>query len=295
MNNPKDIRIIYKNEYPFLLRQLEKLPKKLYVQGDIPDDSHKFLCVIGSRTHSQYGKDACKEIILGLRGSPVVIVSGLAIGIDSLAHEYALEAGLKTIAFPGSGLHESVLYPRSRIELARRIVSAGGTLMSPFDMNCQASRWTFPVRNSLMAGISNAILVIEAKKDSGTLITVDDASNASRDLLAVPGSIFSDLSYGPNNMLRTGATSVTCAEDVLEALGISRGDRPDTTSMFDISRLDKDEQRLLKHLSYPKMRDELIQELKIDASDLNALISSLELQGAVSDQEGMITKMWKLG
>ena len=289
------VREIRDNEYPFLLRQMKKRPRRLFVIGEIPPDDQKFLCVIGSRTPSQYGEDVCRELILGLRGSPVVIVSGLAIGIDSLAHEYALKAGLKTIAFPGSGLRESVLYPRSGIGLAHRIVEAGGALISPFALDCASTRWTFPVRNALMAGISQAVLIIEGREDSGTLITAKCAADLNRDLLAVPGSIFSDLSRGPNSKLREGAIAVTSAEEVLEALGVERPANMALgfSSADKVEALEKAERRLLDHLSYPKMRDELTRELGIDISTLNALIGSLELVGAVMDQDGMIVKLWR--
>jgi len=289
-----EIRLLRPEEYPFLLRQLTKQPKKLYVCGSIPaDDDHKFLCVIGSRSHSQYGREICKQIILGLRGSPVVIISGMAIGMDSLAHEFALEAGLKTIAMPGSGLLESVLYPSSKMELAKRILESGGAIMSPFHLEQGGDGWTFPVRNALMAGCSHAVLMIEARKDSGTLITADKALDFNRDLFAVPGSVFSDLSSGTNMKLREGAIAVTSAEDVLESLGIARTEIPKLQSDFDMTTLEKDERRLLDHLSYPKMRDELINEIHIDAADLSAIISSLEMKGAVLDEDGFITKIWK--
>ena len=295
--NIDKIRLISKEQYPFLLQQMKRPPEQMYVLGEIPSDNHKFLCVVGSRTHSQYGIDACKEIILGLRGSLVVIVSGLAVGIDSLAHEYALEAGLKTIAFPGSGLDKSVLSPRSRIDLAQRIVKSGGTLLSPFDMLQSPTDWTFPARNTLMAGISHAVLIVEGRKDSGTMITAAKAAILNRDLMVVPGSIFSDLSSGPNSLLREGAIAVSSAEDVLEALGIGRGnsnsDSRAVQNELGFLRLNSEEQRLLACLSYPKMRDELVAELNIEASTLGALLSSLELYGAVSDQDGIIVKLWK--
>ncbi len=290
------IRLIPPNEYPFLLRQLTKPPEKMYICGELPSDDHKFLCVIGSRANSQYGRDVCREIIHGLRGSPVVIVSGLAIGMDSLAHEFALEVGLKTIAVPGSGLDESVLYPRSKHSLARRILEAGGALLSPFDLNRGSAKWTFIARNAVMAGLSHAILIIEGRKDSGTMITAGNASEFSRDLLVVPGSIFSDLSYVPNSRLRDGGLAVTCAEDVLEALGLSAEcSSGQSGSERAISELGVNEKRLLKCLSYPKMRDELIAEMGIGAPELGALLGGLELLGAISDQDGMIAKMWNVG
>ena len=162
-----EIRLLKPEEYPFLLRQLTRQPKKLYVCGSIPaDEDYKFLCVIGSRSHSQYGREICKQIILGLRGSPVVIISGMAIGMDSLAHEFALEAGLKTIAMPGSGLLESVLYPSSKIELAKRILESGGAIMSPFHLEQGGDGWTFPVRNAIKAFLTCLLYTSPSPRDS---------------------------------------------------------------------------------------------------------------------------------
>ena len=289
-----EVEGIYKDDSPFLLRQLDTPPRKIYICGKLPSDNNKFLCVIGSRAHSKYGDEVCKQIIIGLRGAPVVIVSGLAIGIDSLAHKYALEAGLTTIAVPGSGLADQILYPRSHTSLAKQILDAGGALMSPFGYDTSGADWTFPVRNALMAACSHAVLMIEARGDSGTMITANNALEFSRDLLAVPGSVFSELSQGTNSKIRQGAIAVTCAEDVLESLGLSRTETLATQTLFDLRKLDDMEKKLLDHLSYPKLRDELIRDMDIDISDLNALISSLELQGAITEEEGFLVRLWKI-
>ncbi len=289
-----EVDVIHKDDYPFLLRQIDKPPPKIYICGKLPSENNKFLCVIGSRSHSKYGDEVCKQIIYGLRGAPVVIISGLAIGIDSLAHKYALEVGLTTIAVPGSGLADHVLYPKIHKDLAKQILDAGGALMSPFGYDINGADWTFPVRNALMAACSHAVLMIEARKDSGTMITADNALEFSRDLLAVPGSVFSELSQGTNSKIRQGAVAVTCAEDVLESLGLSRTDTTATQTLFDLRKLDDMEKRLLEHISYPKLRDELIHDMNIDVSDLNALISSLELQGAITEEDGFFVRLWKM-
>jgi DNA protecting protein DprA len=214
------ISIIRKEQYPYLLQRITALPAQMDMIGTLPPETHRYLCVVGSRKYSDYGKEACEHVIAGLAGYPVVIVSGLAIGIDSIAHESALKAGLKTVAFPGSGLSKTVLYPYSRLHLARRIVEAGGALLSPFKRGQEGAFWTFPTRNKLMAGMCHATLIIEATAQSGTLLTAADTAEFGRDLLVVPGSIFSPSSIGSNALLRDGGTAVNCAEDVLEALGL---------------------------------------------------------------------------
>ena len=315
-----DIQELSPDQFPFLLRQIEKPPKFLKYKGQLPPDSHKFLCVVGSRTHSSYGLNACKKIISGLRGYPIVIVSGMAMGIDSVAHETALEAGLKTIAIPGSGLNDDVLYPVSKRPLARQIVASGGVLISPFYNHQVATDWTFPVRNQVMAGLSHAILIIEARRDSGTMITARAASDYSRDLLAVPGSIFSDLSQGVNELIRDGATAITCSEDILEMLRLEANEssksvihpefdqqkklaekeeqiifksgkpkdcKPDTVGRLLLdSTLSDNERALIKCISSPRLRDELIEMLHIEVSVLSGLLVGLELRGIVYEQDG---------
>lgn len=215
------------NEYPLLLRQIEQPPKFLDLTGaPIPSDDYKFLCVVGARNFTEYGKDTCKHLIAGLKDYPIVIVSGLAVGIDSIAHEVAMENGLKTISFPGSGLKESSIYPPSHLNLAKRIIETGNTLLSPFEPDQGSTLWTFPARNRIMAGISHATLIIEGRVGSGTLITAEHAINFNRDVLIVPGSIFSETSYGPHLLYKEGAIPVTTPREILVALGLEEPEPP---------------------------------------------------------------------
>ena len=166
------IRTIKTAEFPESLKEIPQVPEKLYIVGTLPDPhAYYYLSVVGSRKYTSYGREAAERIIKGLAGYPIVIVSGLATGIDGIAHRAALDAGLLTVAFPGSGLDASVLYPRTNLALAKEIVEAGGALVSEFEPNFRAAPWTFPQRNRLMAGISQGTLVIEAEERSGTLIT----------------------------------------------------------------------------------------------------------------------------
>ena len=261
--------------------------------GKLPGDQNKFLCVVGSRNHSQYGKDACKKLIAGLRGYPVVIVSGLAVGIDSASHEAALAAGLKTIAFPGSGLSDRALYPPSRKDLAARILAAGGALLSPFDFDQEGAIWTFPTRNRLMAGIAHAALIVEAKKGSGTLITADHATEFNRDILAVPGSIFSEHSYGPHMLIQRGAAPVTSSEDILEALGftIARPE-PEQQQLSAPAKimppLSPEERSLVDQIMEKSLSaSDLLQKIPMSPSTFNMLISELELKGIVTEACGI--------
>ena len=215
-----DIEQLPKNKFPKQLLEIPQPPEKLYIKGTLPSPDSIFLTVVGSRKYTSYGKEACEKIISGLRGYNIVIVSGLAIGIDSLAHRAALEAKLKTVAFPGSGLHPSVLYPASNAMLARKIIQSGGALLSEFDEMFQVTPCAFPQRNRLMAGMSRGVLIIEAGERSGTLITARLALEYNRDVFTVPGSIFSQNSLGSNRLLTEGAIPVTSGQDILEHWGI---------------------------------------------------------------------------
>ncbi|MBU6427283.1 DNA-processing protein DprA [Patescibacteria group bacterium] len=285
-----EITKLAKEKYPYLLKQIKNLPDALYMSGQLPSDDNKFLCVIGSRAHSKYGEEACERLISGLKGYPVVIVSGLAIGIDSLAHKAALSAGLATMSFPGSGLSDKVLYPPSRRSLAKRIVDSGGALLSPFNIDQEGTQWTFPVRNRLMAGASHATLIIEAKHHSGTLITADYAAEFGRDILAIPGSIFSDLSYGPHMLIRRGATPISSSSDILEALGfkIFRADgMQQALPNFAEVSFSEEERTIVDCLRSENLTStDLIERIGLPSSKFNSIISELELRGLVSQIGG---------
>jgi DNA processing protein len=283
------IKEISKKEYPIQLQEISRLPQTMYIAGTIPDENYKFLCVIGSRKHTSYGRNACRQIIKGLKGYPIAIISGLAIGIDSLAHETALDAGLKTIAFPGSGLSHEALYPHTRRDLAHRIVKAGGALISPFGLDQTATAWTFPVRNRLMAGISHAVLIIEGGHGSGTLLTAGNATEFGRDILAVPGSIFSELSYGPHVLIRDGAAIITSSEDVLRALGfnIEPKENHRFLNLAELS-LSPEEKRIIAQLQFsPSVATDLIEQTSLPVSMFNVCMSHLELLGAIVEEQGI--------
>lgn len=163
---------------------------------------------------------ACRHLIQSLAGHKVIIVSGLAVGIDGIAHQAALDAGLQTIAFPGSGLDWPVLYPSHNIGLAHNILKAGGALLSEFPCDLRGAYWTFPTRNRTMAGISHVTVVIEAEEKSGALITARHALEFCRETYAVPGSIFSYASAGTNKILGEWAHPITTVEQFIENMKI---------------------------------------------------------------------------
>lgn len=281
------LRMLEKNEWPRLIFEMSDPPKKLYVRGSLGDPEHKTLSIVGSRAATTYGKEVTKKLVAGLRSYPITIVSGLAIGIDSCAHEAALDAGLHTISVPGSGINDDVIYPARNKHLARRILESGGALLSEFEPDFHATAWSFPTRNRIMAGMSHAVLVIEARERSGTLITSRLATDYNRDVLTVPGSIFSESSEGPHMLIRLGATPVTTSRDILEALHFDI-DTEEKGTPVDLS---SDEQKLYTLLTEPLSRDELVRRCGLPTSSANVIIALLELKEAITEFGGQIRRI----
>ncbi len=280
------IRVLPRSEFPPLLGEISDPPKKLYIRGTLPPADHQFLTVVGSRKYSTYGKEAVRMLIAGLRGYPISIVSGLALGIDGIAHEAALENGLHTIAVPGSGLEDSVLYPRTNYKLGHRILEAGGALISEYEPTFHATAWAFPMRNRIEAGMSRAVLIVEARERSGTLITARLATEYNRDVLTIPGSIFAGNSVGPHGLIRDGATPITCPNDILEALHI----KPREEKIETLPDIDATERALLILLEAPCAKDELIRRSQRPAHETNIILTMLELKGYVQEHDGTIMR-----
>ena len=283
------IKTLSKNEIPAALNEIPEPPEKLYILGELPDENNIYLTVVGSRKHTSYGKDVCEALIEGLRGQRVVIVSGLALGIDSIAHTAALNAGLRTISFPGSGLDESVLYPASNRYLAKQIVESGGGLISEFDPKFKPTPWSFLQRNRLMAGISKAVLIIEAEQKSGTLVTARLGLDYNRDVLVVPGSIHSHASKGTNSLIRQGATPITGVDDLFEALGLKIPDKGEKQQRL-FADCTTDEKKILEFLVEPKSRDDLVRELGLPTPTANALLSIMEIKDMIKESGGLIQR-----
>ncbi len=278
------IRELSKNEFPLPLLEIPQPPKKIFLAGEFPPNESIFLSVVGSRKHTSYGADACEKIIEGLAGYPIVIVSGLALGIDAIAHKSAMRAGLITMAVPGSGIDPHVIYPRTNYGLAEDIVKNGGCLLSEFEPIFRATTWSFPARNRIMAGLSRAVLIIEAEERSGTLITARLATEYNRDVFVVPNGIFSPGSRGSNQLLKQGAYPITSAEDILELFGLKKDNESFQERLpFDLS---PEEQKIFELLAEPMPRDELIRASEISASYGNTLLSVMEIKGIIIEKGG---------
>lgn len=279
-----DIRQLSSDEFPQLLTEIPDAPKKLYVRGTLPPADIKLLAVVGSRKYTPYGKQAVETLLKGLAGYPIAIISGLALGIDSLAHEAALASNLPTIAVPGSGLNDDVLYPSMHRKLAQKILVAGGALLSEFEPDFRATPYSFPQRNRIMAGMSHAVLMIEAAEKSGTLITARLTSDYNRELLVVPGSIFSANSFGPHLFLSLGATPITRSADILRVFGME----PAAKSALLRTDISEEERQVMEALQTPLSRDELIVALALKTQDANILLSTMELKGLITEEFGKI-------
>lgn len=214
------LRQLAREEYPKGLLEIPEPPTFLWMRGSYAPLGTKHLVVVGSRSLSPYGERACQDLLAGLAGHPISVVSGLALGADACAHRAALAAGLHTIAVPGSGLMDSVLAPRTNLSLAEEILAAGGALLSEQEPDHVPFPSDFPSRNRIMVGMADAVLVIEAGERSGTLITARLAADYNRNLLCVPHRIGDPNGVGANQFIRLGAELVTEPTHILQALGL---------------------------------------------------------------------------
>lgn len=277
-------------KFPAKLQEIPDAPKYLYIEGSLPDpNTHIYLAVIGSRKHTEYGKRACEDLIRGLQGQPIVIVSGLALGMDTIAHKAALEAGLTTIAVPGSGLAPQVVYPKSNWRLARDIVSSGGALVSEFEPEFEATPWSFPKRNRIVAGLCDAVLVVEAQEKSGALITAKLALGYNRDVLAVPGSIYVDQCKGTNNLIARGAYAITSATDIISHFNLEKSDKENIQLALEM--FNDQEIAVLRLLKEPQTKNYIYEHSGLSISDSSIILSTLELKGVIKEEYGKIYKV----
>lgn len=283
-----ELKTLLPKEFPALLKEIPDPPELLYIEGaPIPEDAIR-IAVVGSRKYTDYGKRVTEKIIADLAPYNVTIVSGCALGIDSVAHQAALKNNLYTIGVPGSGLDKSVFYPPSNYFLKENILQAKGTLISEFAPDQGATKWMFPQRNRIMAGMSHAVLVIEATPKSGTLITARLGLEYNREVFAVPGSIFSETSRGANELIRTGASPVLSAEDIIEELGLKETKNP-TRDLFEEENRKTPENIFLKKFNDSISRDDFI-ALVGGAKEAQILITKLELSGKIRTHGNIIYK-----
>lgn len=276
------IRELAREEWPKQLFEIPQPPARLWLAGALPPPGNKVLAVVGSRAMTRYGQEACRRLITGLAGYPISIVSGLALGVDTCAHKAALAAGLHTLAIPGSGLAEKVLYPRSNRPFAREILEKGGGLLSEYAPETPSHIHFFPERNRLMVGIADAVLVVEAGEQSGTLITARLAGEYNRDLLCVPHRIGDPHAFGAHLFIRLGAALVAEPLHILEALRLP----PRAPSARAEADLSVEERAIWDALIEPLPRDELLRAAGIPAGEALTALVSLELRGLAREEFG---------
>lgn len=274
--------------YPEDLREIYDAPILLYVKGLLPEQSTPKMAIVGSRKASLYGLRMAKTIAADLSRAGVVVVSGMALGIDSAAHEGVLSVGGATLAVLGGGL--SRLYPSENKKMALEI-SEKGALISEFPMEMEPRPQYFPLRNRIISGISQAVLVVEAGEKSGALITADAALEQGRDVLAIPGNADSERSSGTNALIKQGAKLVTSAADILEELKMNKGAARVSTAKATVKKkpldLNPTEEKIFALLqNEPLPMDTLIEESGLPASSAIAQISRLQMKGYVKELPG---------
>ncbi|MBY0110582.1 DNA-processing protein DprA [Patescibacteria group bacterium] len=277
------LRQLSPDEYPQGLREIPKPPEKLWMLGEWAPKGTKYLTVVGSRAATPYGKEMCTKLIQGLKDYPVSIVSGLALGIDAIAHKAALDAGMHTIAVPGSGLSSNAIYPRSNAELAKDILTKGGALLSEHEPDHKAEIRDFPSRNRIMVGISDAVLMIEAGEKSGTLITARLAGEYNRDLLCVPHRAGDPHGFGSHLFIRLGAALITEPKHILEALGIPE----ERNGPLMLPLLDGIEKDIYGMLHAPLTKADLLRRLEGNEDQAESALVTLELKGLIKEGMGM--------
>jgi len=282
-NDAMLIRELAQEEWPAQLAEIPGPPKKLWARGAMPPAGHKLLTVVGSRAVTRYGQEVCERLIAGLAGYPVSIVSGFALGTDTCAHRAALRAGLHTLVIPGSGLGDSVLYPRSNRGFAKEVLDQGGGFVSEYPSEAPSRIYYFPQRNRLMVGIADAVLLIEAGQKSGTLITARLAGEYNRELLCVPHRIGDAHGFGGHLFTRLGATVVTEPLHLLEALKIAPRETATGTAPID---LEDSELGVWSMLEEPRTRDEIVRGASSAAGEILTALVSLELRGLIKEEYG---------
>ena len=265
--------------FPRSLAAIFDTPPGLFIRGASPSEllDSAAVAVVGARSCSPYGAHVARMLGRELAAAGLVVVSGLARGIDSEAHRGALEAGGTTVAVLGCGIDRD--YPASHAELARRIV-ASGLIVSEYAPGVEPAPWRFPARNRIIAGLAQTTVVVEARERSGALITADLALEEGREVLAVPGEITSALSAGTNRLLRQGATPLTAAADVLECFGLTVPERERPAASPEAERV------LVRLQDGAAGADELARALELDAGALAAALAELEVAGLVSQEAG---------
>jgi DNA processing protein len=268
------VTILHRNELPPLLRAIHDPPRQLHLRGSGDTEllASPAVAIVGARACSPYGAQVARMLARELAGAGVLVVSGLARGVDGEAHRGALETSGHTVAVLGCGIDRD--YPAAHAGLARQIAERS-LLVSEYEPGVEPAPWRFPARNRIVAGLCAATVVVEARERSGALITADFALEEGREVFAVPGEITSRLSDGTNALLRLGATPLTSAADVLESLGITTHEPERTTAHHPLLDL------------LPATADELARATGLTPSEVAVALTELEVAGIAAEGDGI--------
>jgi len=275
---------IYDENYPNRLRYIYDSPRVLYLKGQTFVDEELSIAIVGSRKSTSYGKWACEKFTRELVNMGVTIISGLAAGIDAIAHKMALENGGKTIGVLGSGI--DVIYPKRNLSLYKEMEEKA-TIISEFPIGMPPLAHNFPQRNRIISGLSLGVIVIEAQEKSGSLITAHHAIEQGKDVFALPGNINSIFSSGTNKLIRDGARPLLEIEDIIEEIHELKGSLSVNKKIEDYSDFSDSEVKILRALEEgPLHADTIVYKTGLDISNVISILTILELKGAVQELSG---------
>lgn len=273
--------------YPVSLKIIKDHPKDLYYIGNIKNIT-RTVGVVGTRRCSSYGRQVASEFSKNLASRDITIISGFAPGIDTISHKATLDIKKRTIAVLGTGLSEKCIYPKENISLIKQIIDFGGCLISEYPPNTYGARFTFPQRNRIVAGLSDALLVIEAPQRSGSLITANYAFSYNKPVFSVPGSIFYENACGTNNLLKRGARVATKVDDILQIFPLCDTNHLQINPLIEITE-NKNCAPTLESLiiqlvkTEPRHIDTIIEELKMPAWKVVSIITNLEIEEKIKN------------
>lgn len=283
---------LHDEAYPKILKEIVDPPYVLFIEGELPAiEPVGALGVVGTRTLSSYGKAVLPPLIEGCVQNGMTIVSGLALGIDGIAHETTVQNGGRTIAVIGSGIDRQNIYPPQHRQLADRIVASGGAIVSEYPPGTRPETYHFPARNRIIAGLSLGVLVCEAPQKSGALITAYAALDQNREIFAVPGPINHPNAWGPNDLIKRGAIPVTTAEDILNVLPIAPISAPiplKKNEAQDTAALSPLEHAILLVVQEGEAHvDTIVTKTNLTAAEIASTLVLMEMQGKVRNVGGM--------
>jgi len=266
-------------DYPAILKEIHSPPKEFYIKGKIAPQDKVAVAVVGTRKYSQYGKQVTLDIAGKLARLGITIVSGLAKGIDTWAHQAALENNGRTIAVLGTGMDRKSFYPFCNYNLSEKI-ARNGAVISEYPNGTRGTQFTFPQRNRIISGLSLGVVIVEAPEQSGALITAALAVEQNREVFAIPGSIYEKNSQGVNQLIKMGAKLVTDVDDILEELNLSHLIKIKKKKR--IKPENREEEIVLSLLSaQPVHIDEIIKQSKLPTAIVNSTLMILELKRGI--------------